>query len=149
MASKRIKFAAIGLGTMVALGGGAAFAESALAAPTAQPGTHHKGSALLDHHLLHVEKTYTGKDKTAMVLTEVSGKVTAVDATSITVTAGDGYSKAFAVNDTTKVMRVDRTATPKRDKAAIGDVKAGDKVIVGGHAPVGTDAPAAHIVIRP
>jgi hypothetical protein len=148
MASKRTKIAAVGLGTMVVLGGGAAFAESALAAPSGHAGTH--AGRTHGSRLLHEEKTYTGKDKVPMTLTVVSGSVTAVSATSITVTASDGYpAKVFAVNDTTKVARVDPTATPKRTAATIGDVHTGDSVIVGGHAPVGTDPSAARIVIRP
>jgi hypothetical protein len=152
MASKRTKIAAAGLGTMVVLGGGAAFAESALAAPTAPtgPAGTHAGHAHHGGRLLHEEKTYIGKDNAPMTLTVVSGSVTAVSATSITVTASDGYPpKVFAVNDSTKVARVDLSATPKRTAAAIGDVKTGDSVIVGGRAPAGTDAAAARIIIRP
>lgn len=149
MASKRIKIAAIGLGTMAMIGGGAAFAQSAVAAASGKPGPHPGVAGAHGHHLLHLEKTYTGKDGTTMTLVAVSGSVTAVSATSITVTASDGNATVFAVSDSTKVMRVDPTATPKHVDAAIGDVHTGDSVIVGARGPAGTDAPATRILVRP
>lgn len=152
MASKRIKVVAIGLGTMAMVGGGAALAQSAVAAPSPQPGK--TAAAAGNHaaharHVLHLDETYSGKDKTTMDRVEVSGSVTAVSATSITVTATDNYSKVFVVDATTKVMRLDPTATPKRVAATIADVHTGDTVIVGGHGPTGQDLSAARIAIRP
>jgi hypothetical protein len=102
---------------------------------TARPGRDKRARKLADkfgrgkrfwigRRVLHGEFVVRTKDgfKTAFVH---KGEVTAVSSTSITVKSADGFTKAYAVTDDTKVRS-------KRQESSIGDVKVGDLAVVGG-----------------
>jgi hypothetical protein len=147
MASTAAKAAAVGLGTMVLVGGGLAVA----AAAGADPGGHLP--MVGDRHprlerVLHTETTYLGAGDAPMTVTAISGSVSEVSATSITVTAVDGVAETFAVDDATTVTLV-ATASPRLSSGTIGDVEAGDSVVVSARGPAGEQAPATRILVRP
>ena len=154
MVAKSIKIAAAGLGTMIVLGGGLAVAAAAGADPV---------GGLLDKHprierladlkgsgrLLHTETTYRGADDKPMTVTAISGSVTTVSATSITVTSSDGVADTFAVDDGTKVSLVDPSKSPKLSSGTIADVKTGASVVVSARGAAGAAGPATRILVRP
>lgn len=161
MASTRVKALAVGLGATAVLGGGLAAAAAAGADPTGYlpglGGDRHprlerlieRGSAgELGEHFLHTETTYLGAGDAPMTVTAISGSVSEVSATSITVTAVDGVAETFAVDDATTVTLVG-TASPRLSSGTIGDVEAGDSVVVSARGPAGEQAPATRILVRP
>ncbi|SEP99180.1 DUF5666 domain-containing protein [Microlunatus flavus] len=105
--------------------------SSATAAPTtgaspAKPATKpgkgdHKRKGDLTRRALHGEVTLGGKKH--KVVDFQRGTVTAASSTSITVKSKDGFSATYVVDAKTKVRQA-------KEKAAIGDVKTGDKVRV-------------------
>ena len=111
-----------------------------------KPGEHGRLRHALGRNVLHGQ-IVTQNPRTKQIVTHdvIRGTVTAVSATSITVRAADNTSFTYTVDSTTKV--VTRTAGQRGSakKAAIGDVKVGDKVAVTG---TGTTSPyaAKHIV---
>jgi len=129
--------AIVGVGT-------AAVATSGSTTTAGSPATNSAASAdvLGDHHglaraigkrLVHgqiVTQNPTTHDFVTHDL--IQGSVTSVSSTSITVKASDNTSETFVVNSDTKVRL--RTAGKPRSghTGAIGDVKAGDHVIVVG-----------------
>jgi hypothetical protein len=107
-------------------------ATSAPSAPTTQtpaPGTKKKADKTakakkkgdLTRRALHGEVTLGGKK--AKVVDFQRGTVKAVSDTSITVVSKDDFSATYVVDAKTKVRQA-------KEKAAIGDVKTGDKVRV-------------------
>ena len=108
---------------------------SATSAPGAQPSPTTKptpgtkadraakkaGKKDLTRRALHGEVTLGGKKH--RVLDFQRGIVSSVSATSITVRSADDFSATYVVDTRTKVRQA-------KEKAAIGDVKTGDKVRV-------------------
>ena len=118
MVAKSIKIAAAGLGTMIVLGGGLAVAAAAGADPV--------GGLLDKHPRIRAARGpqrqrappahrdhLPGADDKPMTVTAISGSVTTVSATSITVTSRHGVADTFAVDDGTKVSLVDPSKSPK------------------------------------
>ena len=95
-------------------------ASSAPDAGTKTPGQRH---GKLKHRALargmHGEWVVKGKDGKPVTLVTVRGEVTAVSATSITLTAEDGFTATYAVSLDTKVRG--------KEVDKIADVKVGDK----------------------
>ncbi|MCU1690508.1 MAG: hypothetical protein JWN61_389 [Pseudonocardiales bacterium] len=154
MATRGMKALAVGLGATVVLGGGLAVAAAAGADPSGLLDRHPRIERLTDlkgagDHFLHTETTYLGAGDAPMTVKAISGSVTKVSATSITVTASDGVSDTFSLDAATKITLVDPTATPKRKTGAIADVQAGHSVVVSARGPAGADAPATRILVRP
>ena len=117
------------------IGAGIAYADpptptptaSASPTPTAQPkhgdrwqGPRMKRAALL-RRALHGEVTLAGEKHRVVVFQR--GPVEKVSDTSLTVKSEDGYTATYVVGGDTKVGK-------NGHKAAIADVKAGDKVLV-------------------
>jgi hypothetical protein len=108
------------------------------------PGGMHGPRGLLEagSEPLHGETVVKQADGTIVTLRMVSGTVTAVSATSITVTAEDGYAGTFAVSADTEVraglpVRGEKpadpsTATPPASTDTIADVAVGDTAHVVG-----------------
>jgi hypothetical protein len=94
----------------------------------------------LAHHLVHGQ--IVTKNGTGYVTHDgIIGDVTAVNATSISVKASDGYSLTFSVGSSTKVrMRVDGEGSA----STIAAVHTGDTVAVIG---TGTTSPAATLIV--
>jgi hypothetical protein len=96
---------------------------------------------------LHGELVVKADDGTISTVRQISGTVTAVSDTSITVKAEDGYTATFAVTEDTVV----RTGLPSRDRdgaqptdQSISDVSVGDVARV--HGTVSGDAATAEHV---
>lgn len=89
----------------------------------------------LGKNFLHTDTVTLDKDGKPQTIEAISGTVTDVSATSITVKASDGVSMTFAVTADTKVGSFDASATPKVAKAAISDVTQNSSVVVGGKVP--------------
>ena len=90
--------------------------------------------------------TWVTKDaKTHSYVTHdaIHGTVSAVSATSISVKAADGVSETYKVASSTKV-RVRTAGQKKGATAAIGQIKAGSKVVVVGTGT--TTLTATHVV---
>jgi hypothetical protein len=88
----------------------------------------------LRKNFLHTDTVILNKDGKPETVEAISGSVTAVSATSITVKASDGVSMTFTVDGSTKVDTYSATATPKLAKATIADVGENASVVVGGKA---------------
>jgi hypothetical protein len=75
---------------------------------------------------LHGEMVVKAEDGTITTVREIRGEVSAVSSSSITVTAEDGYTATFAIDDQTVV----RVGLPERgsadDSDTIADVQVGD-----------------------
>jgi hypothetical protein len=114
----------------------------AAAGPSAARGLGARGRIAL-RHLEHGE--WVSRDGSSDVTHDaIKGSVSAVDADSIAVKASDGFSLTFVVNSDTKVvLREDGKRSAK--KAAIGDVKAGDTVLVTG-VKTGNALDAKHVL---
>jgi hypothetical protein len=100
---------------------------SASPTPTAQPrhrdnwqGPRMKRLALL-RRALHGEVTLAGEEHRVVVFQR--GPIEKVSDTSLTVKSADGYTATYVVSADTRVRK-------NGDKAAIADLKAGDKVLV-------------------
>lgn len=106
----------------------------------------HNRHALL-RHVLHGQLTTRGK---AGYVTHsgIRGTVTAVNATSITVKAVDGFSQTYTITAGTRI----RERTPGKGTGVAGtvsDLKSGDKVGVLGKAPEKSSAqPMATVVVE-
>lgn len=102
--------------------------------PHGRPGMHEGMHAGPMGQALHGETVVKAEDGTISTVRMVSGTVTAVSATSISVKAEDGYVGTFAVNADTEV----HVGLPQRGQApttsAITDVSVGDVARV--HGPV-------------
>jgi hypothetical protein len=85
-------------------------------------------------NFLHTDTVILNKDGQPETVEAISGSVTAVSATSITVKASDGVSMTFTVDGSTMVGTYSATATPKLATATIADVSENANVIVGGKA---------------
>lgn len=96
---------------------------------------------------LHGELVVKAADGTISTVRQIRGTVTAVSASSITVTAEDGYTATFAVTSDTEVHvgLPDRSADPATDTDAITDVAVGDVARVHGTVS-GSAATAAHVM---
>ena len=81
----------------------------------------HKAERGLARRALHGEVTLGGKQH--RVVDFQRGTVSAVSATSITVTSKDGFAATYVVDARTKVRQA-------KEQSAIGDVRSGDKVRV-------------------
>ena len=91
------------------------------ASPTAKPGKTDSKKRDLTQRALHGEVTLGGKKQ--RVVDFQRGTVTAVSASSITVLSTDDFSATYVVDAKTTVRKA-------KEKAAISDVKTGDKVRV-------------------
>jgi hypothetical protein len=135
--------ATAGTGTAAASSSPNASGSSGASAPTGKRG---HGHGRLLGRFEHAE--WVSRDGTANVTHDaVRGQVGSVNATSISVTAADGYRLTFVVNADTKVRVVDPSASGKaKGKAGtISDVKAGDTVLVSG-TKSGSTVTAKHVV---
>ena len=74
----------------------------------------------------------------------IKGKVSSVSATSISVTATDGFSQTYAVKSDTKVV-LRENGRGSAHHASIGEVKSGDLVLVAG-VKSGSTLGAKHVV---
>lgn len=83
-------------------------------------------AALALRKIEHGEWTSRDKDGQDVVHDAVGGTVTAVNGTSITVKAADGFSATYVVNASTKVH------VKGKQPAAIADVKVNDRAVVVG-----------------
>jgi hypothetical protein len=95
----------------------------------------------LEGRLLHGQFVVLGKDKKPTTIAEQRGTVSAVSATSISLTSTDGFKETYVVNADTRV-RVDGK------KSAIADVKTGQTATVLAGVSGSTDT-AKLIVERP
>lgn len=101
------------------------------------------GEGKLLRRAVHAQIVTKGKDGSFVTHDIVTGTVTAVSATSITVQAADRTSETFVVNAETKVrLRTDGKGAP----STIGKVATGDTVLVAGTGT--TTVTAKHIVDR-
>jgi hypothetical protein len=98
-----------------------------------------EGIARLRNVLHATWVTEDKSSKTFVTHDAIRGQVTAVSATSITVTASDNVTQTYVVNAATKVH-----THAKKTGAAIADVKSGDPVLVAG---TGTDTLTATQVV--
>lgn len=102
-----------------------------------------RGDGRLLRRAVHAQIVTKGKDGTFVTHDIVTGTVTAVSATSITVQAADRTSETFVVNAQTKVrLRTNGKGAP----STIGEVATGDTVLVAGTGT--TTMTAKHIVDR-
>lgn len=92
-------------------------------------GKHGKGGLRLKLAGLQHAEWVTKDAKTSKDVTHdaVSGSVSAVSGSSITVKASDGFSETFVVSSSTKVH-----TEGSKDKAQISSVKVGDQALVAG-----------------
>jgi hypothetical protein len=137
---------ALGAGTVAGIGVASAVSDpspsstpsspstTAPSAPESGPGNTHRGGGhrgfpagrgLFGDRVEHGELTIKDKDGKPVVWVVQRGTVTAVSATSISVKSEDGFTATYTVNADTKV-RIGK------DAKAIGDIKAGATVGIGG-----------------
>jgi len=96
---------------------------------------------------LHGELVVKADDGTISTVRQIRGTVTAVDGTSITVEAEDGYTSTFAITADTEV-RVglpQRGMDPQASTSTIADVSVGDVAHVHGTVS-GSTATATHLM---
>ena len=96
---------------------------------------------------LHGELVVKADDGTISTVRQIRGTVTAVDGTSITVEAEDGYTSTFAITTDTEV-RVglpQRGMDPQASTSTIADVAVGDVAHVHGTVS-GSTATATHLM---
>ena len=96
---------------------------------------------------LHGELVVKADDGTISTVRQIRGTVTAVDGTSITVEAEDGYTSTFAITTDTEV-RVglpQRGMDPQASTSTIADVSVGDVAHVHGTVS-GSTATATHLM---
>ena len=107
--------------------GGSSSSAPAPGSGKARPGKVNPGRALARRALHATWVTRDGKSGGFVTHDAIRGQVTAVSASSITVKAADNVSQSYAVTGDTKVhVRADG----KGKAGSIGEVKAGDRVVV-------------------
>jgi hypothetical protein len=89
---------------------------------------------LLSGRFEHTDTVLTDKDGNPVTVQVISGSVTAVSPTSVTVQAADGTSMTFGIDGDTKVSDYDASAKPKLSAGQLSDVQQNDTVVVGGKA---------------
>jgi hypothetical protein len=107
-------------------------ASSATSAPKPQKHEAAKRLALRLRNFEHAEWVSRDNSKHVDVTHDaIRGSVTAVNSTSISVKAIDGFSLSYTINGDTKVAERDNGKGSAK-KGTIGDVKTGDHVVVTG-----------------
>ncbi len=132
----------IGGVAVAALGAGgvawAATSDSSAGSPTvAATGAAHHALGRAELRADHATWV-TGKSAKFVTHQEIRGTITAVDATSITLKAADGYSETFKVDAHTKVQIRDQKKTGA--SASVGQLKIGEKAGVLGTGATGPTA---------
>jgi hypothetical protein len=113
-----------------------------VAGPSAQAGLGRRGRITL-RHFEHAE--WVSRNGSENVTHDaIKGTVSSVGSTSIAVKAEDGFSLTFGVGGDTKVV-LRESGKGSAKKAAIGDVKSGDTVLVTG-TKTGSTLTAKHVV---
>jgi hypothetical protein len=135
--------AVLGVGTAALATSGTAGTPTPASSSAAPSGRHPAARALLRHaaHAEVVLHTSDGYVRHEMV----AGTVTAVSAHAISIRAGDGYARTFAVTGQTVVRsRAGRTA----HASSIGAVHVGDTALVTGREANSSSAPVpARVVV--